>query len=145
MDPISLVLVQNKSGSILNEMFSYKSPLLLSTEDSKILDMHVIPPVELAKKLNSKIVENTFFILKIENKDIDLNLIGNYVVLVKYDFKANGRSIIKEVDFKITTLQAPKELKEIVKPKLLVNDTETFDGVDIQLILIATEERQRLN
>ena len=114
MDPISLVLVQNKSGSILNEMFSYKSPLLLSTEDSKILDMHVIPPVELAKKLNSKIVENTFFILKIENKDIDLNLIGNYVVLVKYDFKANGRSIIKEVDFKITSLQAPKELKEIV-------------------------------
>ena len=106
--------------------------------------MYVIPPVALAKKLKSKIVKNTYFILNIENKDIDLNLVGNYVVLVKYDFKANGRSIIKEVDFKIKSLQAPEELKEIVKPKLLINDSETFDGVDIKLILIATEERQRL-
>jgi len=42
--------------------------------------------------------------LKIEKEDLDLSIVGKHVVLVRYKFKANGRSIIKELELEIISI-----------------------------------------
>ena len=102
LTPISLVLVEDKSGSILNGDFKYTSTKL-SPEEARTMKIEVSPPKSL-KVLKSYVIDNSFYKLKIEKKDLDLSLVGKHVILIRYILKANRRSVIKELELEITSI-----------------------------------------
>lgn len=78
----------------------------------------------------------------IEKDDLDIDMAGNYFVLVRYTFKANGRSIIKVLYFIVRKIQSLEDI--ITEPELPYDDNKTFDGVNETMKQLALNERERL-
>ena len=90
--------------------------------------------------LKSDVVDNSFYKLRIEKKDFDLSLVGKHVVLIKYTFKENRRSIIKELELDIASI-IDTNTKAFYQHQVIVNYDKTFDGVDQKMIVDALKMR----
>ena len=64
------------------------------------------------------------------------------MVLIRYTFNENGRSIIKELELDIVSIKTARTTKSFDQPKIIINYDKTFDGVDPLLIVNALKVRE---
>ena len=62
--------------------------------------------------------------------------------MIRYTFKANGRSIIKELDLDIASIITAEVTKSFDQPKIIINYDKTFDGVAALKIVEALKVRE---
>jgi hypothetical protein len=83
--------VKNSRGFIINEGFKYISNKT-DTEEAGVVKIVVELPEDL-KALESEVKESQF-ILSIEKKNLDVSIVGQYIVVIKYVFEGSNRNVL---------------------------------------------------
>ena len=91
--------MKNKRGFIINDGFKYVSPKIDSKESGGGVKIEIDLPEKL-KILKSEILDDQF-ILSIERKDLDMSIVGKYIVIVMYEFSGTSKNVYKELELNI--------------------------------------------
>ena len=91
--------MKNKRGFIINDGFKYVSPKIDSKKSGGGVKIELDLPEKL-KILKSEILDDQF-ILSIERKDLDMSIVGKYIVIVMYEFSGTSKNVYKELELNI--------------------------------------------